>query len=66
MEFLRLVVVLVMGCALLAVGVVLGQPGPGSGERDRLERLFRAGNYKDAYDGYRALAIKTGGDVVTA
>jgi hypothetical protein len=57
MEFLRLVVILVIGCSLLAVGVVLGQPTPGPGDRDRFDNMFKAGNYKEAYEGYRALAL---------
>ena len=54
MEFHRLVVVLVIGCSLLAVGIVLAQPTPGAGDRHRFDNLFKAGNYKEAYEGYRA------------
>ena len=38
-------------------------PGPprrgqaGGGERERCDKLFAAGNYKDAYEGYRRLAL---------
>ena len=57
MDILRLVAIVMTGCTLLAMGVVLGQPTAGPGERERLEKLFKAGNFKDAYDGYRALAL---------
>ena len=53
MDILRLVAIVMTGCTLLAMGVVLGQPTAGPGERERLEKLFKAGNFKDAYDGYR-------------
>src|SRR5262249_29421420 len=58
MDFLlRVVVIGLVGCTVLAVGVALGHRAEGPSDRERLDKLFAAGNYKDAYEGYRALAL---------
>jgi len=57
MEIRRLIVTGLVGCTVLAVGVALGQRAQTSVDRERVDRLFTQGNYKDAYEGYRALAL---------
>ncbi len=57
MELLRLVIIGLMGITLLAVGVAVARRGEPPGDRERLDKLFTAGNYKDAYEGYRRLAL---------
>src|SRR5690348_1687620 len=42
----------------LAAGVVVWAVGPGEKpDRDRVKKAFDAGNFKDAYEGFRALAL---------
>jgi uncharacterized protein YfaS (alpha-2-macroglobulin family) len=57
MDTLRLVVIMLMCCAVLAVGAARGRRGDGPANRDRFDKLFAQGNYKDAYEGYRRLAL---------
>ncbi len=35
----------------------MARRGEAPGERERIDKLFLAGNYKDAYEGYRRLAL---------
>src|SRR5262249_26599475 len=44
-------------CTLVALGVALGQLPQGRSDRERFYKLFAAGNFQDAYAGYRALAL---------
>ena len=46
-----------MGCTILAVGFARGQPPQGPNDRQRFDKLFADGNFKDAYEGYRGLAL---------
>jgi alpha-2-macroglobulin len=57
MNVFRLVVIVVMVCMLLAIGVAWARRGDAPGERNRADQLFSNGNYKDAYELYRALAL---------
>ena len=73
MNLLRLVVIGLMGISVLAVGVAMARRGEAPGERERTDKLFAAGNYKDAYEGYRRLALdakaepdRVGGDLTRA
>jgi hypothetical protein len=59
MKQLRLIGLAVCGlvvCGLLTTLVPSAEPAPAKG-RDALKKTFEAGNYKEAYEGYRALAI---------
>ena len=58
MELLRLVVIGLMVCTVLVAGVALGRRDEAPGDRERFGTLFQQGNYKDAYEGYRRLAIE--------
>jgi uncharacterized protein YfaS (alpha-2-macroglobulin family) len=60
---------------LLAAGLAMARrdDSPGQRDRERCEKLFAAGNYKDAYEGYRRLALdakaepdRVGGDLARA
>ena len=42
---------------VLTVGVALGYRTDGPGDRERFDKLFAQGNFKDAYEGYRRLAL---------
>ena len=57
MEVLRLVVVGLFLCSILTVGVVLGIHAAEPADRERFDKLFAEGNYKEAYAGYRSLAL---------
>src|SRR5262249_47882331 len=57
MELLRLAVVGLMVVMVLAVGMAVGRRGDAPGDRETFDRLFQEGNYKDAYEGYRRLAL---------
>ena len=57
MDVHRLVIFGLVSFTLLATGVVLGFRAEEPGARERSDKLFALGNYKDAYDGYRALAV---------
>src|SRR5262245_21819231 len=72
MVALRLVVAGLMIVMLLAAGLARARRGGGQagGERERCDKLFAAGNYKEAFEGYRRLAIapetepdRVGGDL---
>ena len=45
------------GCIVLVAGVAVGQPPQGLNGRDRFDKLFADGNFKDAFEGYRGLAL---------
>ena len=45
------------GYIVLAAGVAVGQPPQGLNGRDRFDKLFADGNFKDAFEGYRGLAF---------
>ena len=77
MVSLRLVIAGMMVLMLLAAGLALARRGGGQGqaggERERCDKLFAAGNFKEAYDGYRRLALdpktepdRVGGDLTRA
>ncbi|MFI5455840.1 MAG: alpha-2-macroglobulin [Isosphaerales bacterium] len=53
MDRRRLIVIGLVSCTVLGVG--LRAQGPNG--RERFHKLFAAGNYKDAYAGYRAFAL---------
>ena len=57
MNVLRLVVIGLMLCTVLAIGVAIGGRADKPGDRDRADKLFSDGNYKDAYEAYRTLAL---------
>jgi alpha-2-macroglobulin len=58
MNLFRLGVIGLMSCTVLALGVALGGREDAPIDRDRLARLFAQGNYKDAFAGYQALALR--------
>jgi uncharacterized protein YfaS (alpha-2-macroglobulin family) len=62
MILLRLVVTALFCCMLLAAGLARGRREDGPADRDRLARLFGQGNFKDAYEGYRALVQSAASD----
>src|SRR5262249_16114278 len=62
MDLRLLTVAGVMGCMAIALGVVLGQGSGARPDRKRLDKLFADGNFKDAYEGYRALALDAKSD----
>src|SRR5262245_50925764 len=76
MVSLRLVIAALMILTLLAAGLALGRRGEeprDAGERERCDKLFASGNYKEAYEGYRRLALdpktdpaRVGGDLERA
>src|SRR5271165_5023663 len=55
--FVRLVVLGVLACAILALSVAVAEHARQPSPRERFDKLFADGNYKDAYDGYRRLAL---------
>ena len=57
MDVLRLVVIGLVSFTVLAVGVAMGRRDEPPGVREQLDKLFGQGNYKDAYEGYRKLAL---------
>jgi uncharacterized protein YfaS (alpha-2-macroglobulin family) len=57
MDILRLVVIGLMGCTVVAVGVGVSWSADQPGDRERADKLFTQGNYKDAYALCRALAL---------
>jgi len=57
MKRLRLIVTGLVSSALLATGVVPGVRAEWPNDRERFEKLLTAGNYKDAYEGFRGLAL---------
>lgn len=73
MEVLRLVVIGLVSFTLLAVGVAMGYRAEEPNNRERFDKLFAQGNFKDAYEGYRGLALdpkaaadRVGADLVRA
>jgi len=50
--------------ALLGVasGDIVGEPAGNQARRDQFHKAFRDGNYKDAYEGFRKLALDPGDD----
>src|SRR5262249_41110778 len=75
MVALRLVIAGLFLMMLLAAGLALARRGgaQGGGERERCDKLFAAGNYKEAFEGYRRLAldpatepVRVGGDLTRA
>ncbi len=57
MDVFRATVLGMFGCTALALGLSADKPAIEPGERARFERSFQQGNFKDAYDGFRALAL---------
>jgi alpha-2-macroglobulin len=57
MNVLRLVVIVMMVATILVAGVALGRRADKPGERERADKLFTQGNYKDAYEVYRTLTL---------
>ncbi len=57
MFYQRLVFVGVMASTFLALGVAMAKRVNQPSDRERLEKLVASGNYKDAYDAYRRLAL---------
>ncbi len=57
MDVLRLVVMGLVSFTVLAVGVAMGRRDEPPGVREQLDKLFGQGNFKDAYEGYRKLAL---------
>ena len=57
MNVFRVVVIGLMLCTVLAIGVSRGRRADKPGDRERADKLFIQGNYKDAYEAYRALAL---------
>ena len=57
MKQLRLIVVGLVGCSVLAPAFAAGQPPPIRPFRDDLDKLVADGNFKDAYERYRAMAL---------
>ncbi len=57
MHYARLVFFGVMAFSTLAVGLAMAKRPNQPSERERFDKLFAEGNYKDAYDGYRRLAL---------
>ena len=57
MEVLRLVVIGLVGCTILLAGFAAGIRAQGPNDRERFDKLFAQGNYKDAYEGYKRLAL---------
>ena len=68
MILLRLVFVGMMILTILAVGFAVARRDEPPGERKRIGQQYLAGNYKDAYEGYRRLALdaKTQPDLVAS
>lgn len=62
MNICRVVVIGLVSCMVLAVGIALGQGVKRSVDRERLNKLFTQGNYKDAYEGYRKLVLDARAD----
>ena len=57
MHYARLVLFGVMACSILAVGVAMAKRPNQPSDRERFDKRFADGNFKDAYDGYRRLAL---------
>jgi alpha-2-macroglobulin len=57
MLYARLVFLGVLACTIVALGVVMASRPNQPSDRERFDKLFAEGNYKDAYDGYRRLAL---------
>ena len=57
MDVFRATVVGLFGCTALALGLSADKPAADPGERASVENLFQQGNFKDAYEGFRVLAL---------
>ena len=57
MDHRRQIAIGLAGYIALAAGVALGQPAQKRNDRERFDKLFADGNFKDAYEGYRGLAL---------
>lgn len=62
MKFRRVVAIGLVSCMVLAVGIALGQGVNRPVDRERINKLSTQGNYKDAYEGYRKLALDAKAD----
>ncbi len=58
MLYARLVFLGVIVCTIMALGVAMGKRPEQPSDRERFDKLFADGNFKDAYDGYRRLALE--------
>ena len=59
MNVLRLVVIGLMVCTVLAVGVALGRRADGPGDRERFDKLFAQGNLQGRLRGLPAASPST-------
>jgi alpha-2-macroglobulin len=66
MVLLRVLVIGLASCALMAACVALGQRSQDPDERKQIEKQMAAGNFKDAYEGYRKLALDAKTDPAAA
>jgi uncharacterized protein YfaS (alpha-2-macroglobulin family) len=62
MEPVRLVVVALACCVVLTLSAAVARHGEQPDPRQRLELLFKQGNFKVCFDGYRALAVDSQAD----
>lgn len=60
----RLVVIGLVNSLVLVVGIAIGQVTSRPLSRDHLNTLFTQGNFKDAYEGYKKLALAANTDRV--
>ena len=57
MLYARLVFLGVIACTIMALGVAMASAPEQPSDRERFDKLFADGNFKDAYEGYRRLAL---------
>ena len=57
MVYLRMVLLGLLALTISALGVAMAKRPGQPDDRERLDKLFAAGNFKDAYEGYRRLAL---------
>ena len=57
MLYARLVFLGVLACTIMVLGVAMAKRPEQPSDRERFDKLFADGNFKDAYDGYRRLAL---------
>ncbi len=61
-RFVLCLAALALASTVAAVVLAAAEPAPTQDRRDALRKQFNAGNFKDAYDGFRAMALNKDDD----